>query len=169
VAFPNVVRSLDGVPISQVYVPGDTFRAMAGSTATNTDGGGNISTSGMISQAGVDITILASAARTTTQTSADFINFDGRGIKVVLDMTLVGTGSVTLTIQGKDVVSGKYYTLLAGAAVITNSTNVYTVFPSATAAANVTANDMLPHTWRVTVTANNANTATYSVGASTLL
>lgn len=122
-----------------------------------------------VSRAGADSTILASAARTTTQTSADFTNVDARGVKVVLDMTTVGTGNVTLTIQGKDVASGKYYTLLAGVAVTTNSTNVYTVFPGATITANVSANDTLPHTWRVQVVANNANSAVYSVGASTLL
>jgi len=123
----------------------------------------------LVSRAGADSTILASAARTTTQTSADFTNVDARGVKVVLDMTTVGTGNVTLTIQGKDVASGKYYTLLAGVAVTTNSTNIYTVFPGATITANVSANDTLPHTWRVQVVANNANSAVYSVGASTLL
>ena len=116
--------------------------------------------------------IIASAAFTTTQTTADQGNTNpngGRGIKVVLDMTVVGTGSVTLTIQGKDGASGKYYTLLAGAAVVTNSTNIYTVYPGLTAAANSVASDVLPRTWRVQVVANNANSCTYSVGASYLV
>lgn len=118
---------------------------------------------------GSDLVILASAARTTTQTQPDQTNFsNARGIKVLLDMTVVGTGSVTLTIQGKDLASGKYYTLLAGAAVTTNTTNVYTVYPGISATANVSANDVLPHTWRALVTANNANSATYSLGASLL-
>jgi hypothetical protein len=115
-----------------------------------------------------EVTVLASLARTTTQTQADQANVGGRGIVVVLDMTAVGTGSVTLTIQGKDPASGKYYTLLAGAAVTTNSTNVYRVYPGLTAAANATASDVLPRTWRVLVTANNANSAVYSVGAVVL-
>jgi hypothetical protein len=113
--------------------------------------------------------ILASGAQTTTQTQVDQTNTNYRGIKVVLDMTTVGAGSVTLTIQGKDPTSGKYFTLLAGAAVTTNVTNVYTVYPGLTAVANVTANDVLPNTWRILVTANNANPATYSVGASLLI
>ncbi len=112
-----------------------------------------------------NITVLASAARTTTQTQADQTNYNHRGIVVVLDMTTVGTGSVTLEIDGKDPVSGKYYALLTGAAVTTNVTNIYRVYPGLTAAANATANDILPRTWRVKVTANNANSATYSVGA----
>ena len=108
--------------------------------------------------------ITASGA-TTTQTGADQTNYNGRGVIVVLDMTTVGTGSVTLSIQGKEPTSGKYYTILTGAAVTTNSTNVYRVYPGLTAAANATVNDILPRTWRVVVTANNANATTYTVNA----
>ena len=117
----------------------------------------------------VDQTLLASAARTTTQTVADQANSSGRGIRVVLDMTNVAAGpSVTLTIEAKDNASGKYSTLLAGAAVTTVSTNVYVVYPGLTPVANKVVSDVLPRTWRVTVTANNANSGTYSVGASYL-
>ena len=116
-----------------------------------------------------DVTLLASASRTTTQNGADTTNYHHRGLHVVLDMTTVGTGSVTLTIQGKDSVSGAYYTILAGAAVITNSTNVYKVYPGLTAAANAAANDVLPRSFRIIVTANNANAAVYSVGYSLIV
>jgi archaellum component FlaF (FlaF/FlaG flagellin family) len=112
----------------------------------------------------VDVTLLASASRTTTQTSADITTYNAAGIHVVLDMTVVGTGSVTVSINGKDSVSGKFYTILAGAAVTTNSTNVYKIFPGATVTANVSANDHLPRVIQIVVTANNANAATYSVG-----
>lgn len=111
-----------------------------------------------------ETTLLASAARTTTQTGSDITNYFGRTLTVVLDMTTVGTGSVTLTIEGKDSASGKYYTILAGAAVTTNSTNRYRVGPTLAAAANSVAQDYLPRVFRITVTANNANAATYSVG-----
>jgi hypothetical protein len=104
---------------------------------------------------------------TTTQTGPDILSPTASGVKVVLDMTAIGTGSVTLAIQGKDKQSGKYYTLLSGAAVTTNSTNVYKVFPGATASANAVANDALPEVWRWRVTANNGNAASYSVGFST--
>jgi hypothetical protein len=119
----------------------------------------------------VDSTVLASAARTTTQTGTDQTNNGYRGIKVVLDTTVNAgsAGSITLTIQGKDSASGKYYTLLAGAAVTTVTTNVYTVYPGLTASANVTANDVLPTTFRILVTANNANSVTYSVGQTLLV
>lgn len=109
--------------------------------------------------------LITASAVTTTQTLADQYNYNFRGIKVVLSTTVIGTGSITLTIQGRDSVSGAYYTLLAGAAVVTNTTNVYTVFPAAPATANVSANDFLPAVWRINCVANNANPATYTVSA----
>lgn len=116
-----------------------------------------------------DITVFASGAQTATQTQADQTNNTARGIKVVLDMTNVASGpSVTLEIDGKDPASGKYYSILTGAAVTTVSTNVYTIYPSLSAVANSVSNDVLPHTWRVKVVSNNSNSGTYSVGASLL-
>ena len=112
----------------------------------------------------VDATFLASAARTTTQTSADITTYNTRGITVILDMTVVGTGSVTVTINGKDPASGKYYNLLTGAAVVTNSTNVYRIQEALAAAANKDVGAILPRVIQIVVTANNANSATYSVG-----
>lgn len=111
-----------------------------------------------------NISVVASASYTTTQTQVDQTNYNHRGIVVVLNMTIVGTGSVTLEIDGKDPVSNTYYPILTGAAVITNSQNVYTIYPGNTVTANVSASTALPRTWRVKVTANNANAATYSVG-----
>lgn len=110
--------------------------------------------------------LITASGATTSQTGSDQTNYSGRCITVVLDMTSAGTGSVTLTIQGKDSASGKYFTLLAGAAVTTNSTNPYWVCPGAPTTANVSAALPLPRTWRVITTANNANATTYTVGAS---
>lgn len=111
--------------------------------------------------------IFPSAARTATSlTSADQVNNAGRGVKCILDTTAYTSGNVTMTIQGKDGTSGKYYTLLAGAAVSGVSTNVYNVFPGATASANVAANDQLPVTWRISIAGASTPISTYSVGCS---
>lgn len=115
----------------------------------------------------IDFTVFNVTAGTTTQTSSDFTNYSGQGTKIVLNVTSAGTGSITLAIQGKDLASGQYYAILTGSAVTTNSTNVYTIYPGITVTANVSASDVLPRTWRVVVTANNANAMTYTVGAST--
>src|SRR5215831_18293464 len=103
---------------------------------------------------------------TTTQTSPDFQNTSARGVKVVLNMTAVGTGSVTLSIQGRDKASGAYYLLLASLPVTANGPQTFTVYPGLTSAANLIASDVLPATWRIVCTANNSNPTTYTVGAS---
>ncbi len=113
----------------------------------------------------IDVTALASASRTTTQTVA-VTNYNGRAVHVVLNTTVIGTGNITLSIEGVDAVSGATYVILTGAAVSTNTTNVYKVGPGLTAAANSVANDYLPRVFNIKVTANNANAATYSVGYS---
>lgn len=112
-----------------------------------------------------DLVILASAARTTTQTSPDYDSLSCRGIRVIVDMTAAGTGSVTTTIQGKDPVSGQYFTILVGAAQITVSTKVLTVYPGITVSNNVSAADVLTRSFRILATANNANTTSYSISA----
>lgn len=112
-------------------------------------------------------TALASAARTTTTNSSDLPNAHKNGVHVILDVTAItGAPSVTLKIEGKDPASGKYYTVLEGAAVTAVSTVVYKVFPAATAAANSVANDIIPKIWRITITHANADSITYSVGYS---
>lgn len=119
-------------------------------------------------------TLLPSAVRTTTQTSPDIVSAGGGqdivGIHVILDATVNAgsAGSITVTINGKDPASGKYYLLLSGAAVTTVTTNVYRIYPGMTASANATANDALPPIFQIVVTANNSNPVTYSVGYNLL-
>ena len=109
------------------------------------------------------------AGSTATVTGPDITNNGGhRGVKVVVQTTAIGTGSITVSIQSKDRASGTYVTLLAGVAITTNTTNLYTVFPGATVTANVSANDCIGEIFRVVATANNGNAATYTVGWSTL-
>jgi hypothetical protein len=112
--------------------------------------------------------LIVAAGVTVTQTVGDQTNFNGRGLILVVDTTVVGTGSVTCTIHGKDLQSGKYYTLLAGAAITTVTTNVYTIYPGAPTTANISANSPLPRTWRVQCVANNANPQTYTVSVSVI-
>jgi hypothetical protein len=121
----------------------------------------------------VDITVLASAARTTTTASAEFANYSGRGGIFVLDLTaFVTAASLTLNVQGKDVTSGKYYNILTATTVTATGTFVYEIFPgsSAAAGAGVTARQasVLPAVFRANITHGNANSHTYSVGVSLL-
>ena len=115
------------------------------------------------------LTLFGSAARTATVNGDDQVNGGARGVVVVIDVTAASaTPSVVFTIQGKDPATGKYHTLLASAAVTGAGTTVLKVFPGATAAANAAANDCLPAIWRVIATHGDADSITYSVGASPL-
>lgn len=112
-------------------------------------------------------TIFPSAVRTSTAyplVSADQVNNSGNGVHCILDTTAYTSGTVTLTIQGKDPASLKYYTLLSGAGVASTSTNVYKVFPAATVTANVSANDKLPTIWRISIAGGSTPVSTNSVG-----
>lgn len=113
-----------------------------------------------------NVTLLSSSARTTTQTSADQTNFNHTKLVVVLDVTAGTTPALTLTINGKDAASGKYYNLLTGLAVATVSTNVYTLALGVTVVANATVNAFVPRLFQIVVTAGNGNSITYSVGYS---
>lgn len=93
--------------------------------------------------------LLTLANTSANANSVDQKNYGCRGIKVVVDITAITAGSLTVTIKGKDPVSGKYFTILASAALAAVATTVLTVFPAATPAANVTANDQMPLTFRV--------------------
>lgn len=113
-----------------------------------------------------NFTALNVVGATTTQTTQDFKNEWGCGAEIYLNVSSAGTGSITVTIQGKDPTSGAYYTVLAGTAVTSNSFTRYFIYPGATTTANTSVNDLMPYTWRVIVTANNANPVTYSVGVT---
>jgi len=111
--------------------------------------------------------ILPSAARTATVNSADFVNRNAKGIKVVVDISAVtATPSIIVKIQGKDPVSGNYYDILISASYTTVATNVLTIFPSIPDVADLKASDILPRTYRVRVEHADTDSITYSVSGA---
>ncbi len=133
------------------------------------DASGNILTTTSSSQVvqNTSTSILASSARTTTQTQADQTNLVSHGLHLIVDVTSAGTGSITPKIQGKDA-NGIYYDILVGSAITSTGTNVLKIYPGLVPVTNGVANDVLPLTWRSVITANNANSMTYSVAAQIL-
>jgi hypothetical protein len=97
----------------------------------------------------------------TGTTNYDRSNLNCRGVHLVIDTTtMTGAGpTLTVTIQGKDPTSGKFYNILASAAIATATTTVLKVYPGLTAAANLVANDVLPREWRVVAVAGGTLTA----------
>lgn len=112
--------------------------------------------------------LIVGIGATASVNSTDQVNPYGNGVKVWVTTTAIGTGSITVTIQAKSP-AGVYTTLLASAAIVTNTTGVYTVYPGAPVTTNVSANDVLPRTWRIAVTANNANPANYTITACVIV
>jgi len=120
------------------------------------------------------LTLLPSASRTAIPTIADQNNFSYSALTVVIDITAVAnSSSLTFTVQGKDLVSGKYFNLAASAAQTAVGTTVIQICPEITAADAASAGTnttlaavsaLVPKTWRVLVS-GTAGTATYTIGA----
>lgn len=116
-------------------------------------------------------TLLASAARTATVSSADQTNFNARGVRVRINVSSVtDTPSITVAVEEKDSISGNYVAILTSAAITTTGQKTtLVVYPGIAASANVKADDPLPRTWRVTVTHGDADSITYSVDYALIL
>lgn len=98
-----------------------------------------------------NLTALTLTAAAAGSSSADMENQFGSAAHVVIDITAIsGVGaSLTVTVEGKDPTSGKYYTIIASAALMAVATTVLRIFPAVVVAAGVSANDFLPRTFRV--------------------
>jgi hypothetical protein len=115
--------------------------------------------------------ITLTAQGSGTVNSADQINVNGKGLVIGTNLTVLTAGSLTINIQGKDVVSGQYYTIASSAAIAATGFNNLVVYPGVTpiTATNTVGSfsAVLPRTWRVqAVVATGPATAT--IGASVI-
>lgn len=116
-----------------------------------------------------EVTVYASAARTATPTAVVLNCQRARGLVVVIDATAVtATPSVVCTLDGFDVLSGKYFNILTAAAVTAVSTKVLKIAPGITVAANLAVADVVPESVRVLMTHGDADSITYTVSAHLL-
>ena len=118
-----------------------------------------------------EITLLASAARTATLSSADQTNYNARGIIITIDVTsITDTPSITLAIQHRDSIGGNYETLfLTTTAITATGVQPFIVYPGVAAADEDVVEVVgypLGRTWRITVTHADADSITYSVAGS---
>ena len=107
--------------------------------------------------------ITLTADSTASTNSNDQNNANCRGITIFINATAV-TGTLTVTLQGKDPFSNVYYTLLASAAIAAPGNVQMTVYPGLLAATNLAANIPLPATWRV-IAAIVTGPVTATIGA----
>jgi len=112
------------------------------------------------------ITVLASAARTATVSSADFVNYNGKGLTLFINVSAASaTPSVVFMIEVKDPISGFYWGMLATAAITGVGTSMLWLHPGLNLVPNQRENLPLARTWRVTATHADADSITYSVAA----
>ena len=116
------------------------------------------------------VTVRAPAQLTASGQTDLFENAHGKSAHFVIDITAVsGTSpTVTVTVEGFDPASGKYYTIIASTALSALATTTLKVGPGQTAAANLVVNDVMPAKFRVrfTLGGSASPTVTFSVGAS---
>ncbi len=114
-------------------------------------------------------TLYASAARTATPT-ASIVSMRGRrGVQIVIVATAsADTPSVVATVQCHDALSDTFYTVLTSAAITGAGTTVLTVYPGATAVANVSTGNVIPDLFKVVMTHADGDSITYSVSAHLL-
>lgn len=84
---------------------------------------------------------------------------------IVVDVT-AGTGfNLSVAVKGRDLTSGKDYTLGTSSTINATGTTIIRVGPQYAAAANIF-KEYLPDSWSVAVTQSGGASATYSIGAS---
>jgi hypothetical protein len=112
------------------------------------------------------VTLTAQGAGTVN--SADQTGYNVSRVTCVFRESVSGgTPSSTFAIQGKDFVSGQYYTILTSAAITTNSVNPIYVGAGVSTAANVSSGVPIPRVWRVTTTVGGTTPAvTATIGCS---
>jgi len=122
----------------------------------------------------VEAVLLASAARTAETRSADQINYNGRGLILVVNVTAdPAAASITPTLEIKDPISNNYFTVwTATAALAAVGMTAYLFEIGGVGAAGSfteAVNIRLTRTWRFVMAVANANSMTYSVSANTLV
>jgi hypothetical protein len=128
-------------------------------------------TTGDRQRGNVERTLLASASRSVTTNSPDQVNYNGKRLALIVDVSVPGTGSITPGLHVKDPVSGNYVTIwTAAAAITTQVTRAYLFEPGCSGGSwTEILGFAIPRTFRAVITANNGNAITYSVAAAILL
>jgi hypothetical protein len=114
--------------------------------------------------------ITVSGASAQTINGATQTNYNHRGAIFGVNVSqLSASTTIQFTVQGFDVVSGTWYTILQTAALSTTGFTQLTVYPGIASAANSAANSPLPRTFRVIAVIAGSGTATATVGTSKIL
>jgi hypothetical protein len=117
-------------------------------------------------------TLLASAARTTTVSTAVQTNYNGRGAHLILDITTAGTGNLILILVGQYPPVGVTRVVASSTTITTTGRTMIELYPgigAATSEANFRISGALPRTWWAGVNHSDASSWTYSLGYSLIV
>ena len=120
----------------------------------------------------IDLPVLTLSGSSIGGATGDLVNTNGRGMKWVIDITAITgtTPSLTVTLQGKDIASGKYYNILVSAVFVAVSTTILEIYPGIASTANLTSGTTLPRTYRILYAiAGVTPSVTATVGASIIV
>lgn len=118
--------------------------------------------------------LLALVARTTDAQSADQTNHGWKGVMVFIECTAITASPVlTIIIEAKDPVSGVYFPIATFTnTIVAISSRAFILYPGALediVEADIEKQGLpLPSVWRLNVSADDADSCTYSAGYSYL-
>lgn len=176
-AYPST--NATGCTITGTCVPGGStappFGAGAsgdGQTASNVGGVAQLISNGStldVRRGNTQEQVIGAAVRTAGATLGA-TNRNARGVVIIIRISAAsGTGGVTFFIEGNDTLNGLSYPILQSALIIAVQTLVLRVYPGLVAAANLTANDVLPRNWQIRTTHGDASNYTYAAVAQYVL
>jgi len=124
----------------------------------------------VVQQKAEDGQLIALAAYTTSQQSADQVNHGWKGVAIFVECTaIVTTPVVTVIIEAKDPVSGAYFPIATFTnTIVAISSRIFMLYPGL--AESIAETDLeiqalpLPTQWRLNLSHVDADSATYSVG-----
>jgi len=126
---------------------------------------------GNVLRGNTEATVLATTKSGVTTKSDDQINYNAKGALFFFQIASSPASdscNVAFSIEGKDPVSGTYFTMLDDATEGATSVKIYAIYPGiADTESKFTAFEEmpLPRTYRARITHTGAGSFTYSVGA----
>lgn len=110
------------------------------------------------------VTVRSLAYYTTSDTTSLVTNWAYRGMRITYTATdTILTPGVTITLQGYNDAAAEYYTVLASASQTGEGTLNMHIYPGGPVTANVAANTVLPHFWRVVITHADGDSVKYGL------
>jgi hypothetical protein len=122
------------------------------------------------SSAGEGIVFASLSRAAATYNSAEFDNFGARGIRLFINATISGGGTLDVKLQNFDPASAAWYDTPTGASIVqlvATGSIVLTVYPGIATTANKDVSQPLGMRWRVVAVIGTAAT-TFSIGADYL-